>query len=274
MSIDKTPADRSSTHTNDVNDAAFLARYDPHTFPPFGVTVDVVVLTIHQGHLAVLLVERTEQPQRGAWALPGGFVGIEEDLETAAWRTLARKTGVTALPEGIYLEQLATYGRPGRDPRMRVISVSYLALSPMIALLPEVVADGHVRLWPVEDLNDDDVHLAFDHADIIREGIERARSKLEYTTVALSFVQEPLTLGDLRRVYEIVWHTVLDPTNFRRSVLETEYFVIPLNGVMRREHDAGRGRPAALYRKGSARLLSHVIRRPPAWRDQAVKPAR
>jgi 8-oxo-dGTP diphosphatase len=227
------------------------------------VTVDVVVLTIRQGRLAVLLVQRPAYPQRGAWALPGGFVGSQQGLLDAAWQALSRKTGLVTLPEGIHLEQLATYGRPDRDPRMRVISVSYLALTPAIDLPPQVAMAGQARFWPLEDLAGEEMpHLAFDHQEILRDGLERARAKLEYTTVARAFVQEPFTLADLRRVYETVWDVSLDPNNFRRSVFETEGFVLPLEGEVRREHDGGRGRPAALYRKGPAFYLSHVIRRP------------
>jgi 8-oxo-dGTP diphosphatase len=225
--------------------------------------VDVVVLTIQQGRLAVLLVQREEHPQRGAWSLPGGFVGPPEDLLDAAWHTLTRKTGLVTLPEGIHLEQLATYGRPDRDPRMRVVSVGYLALTPAIDLPPAVAMTGQARFWPIEDLDGDDLpRLAFDHEEILRDGLERARAKLEYTTVARSFVQEPFTIADLRRVYETVWGVSLDPNNFRRTVFETEGFVLPLEGELRREHDSGRGRPASLYRKGPAFYLSHVIKRP------------
>ncbi len=255
-------------------DVAFLARYDPHAFPPFAVTVDVVVLTIHQGRLASLLVKRLEPPQQGAWALPGGFVAEQQDLPEAAWRTLARETGADALPPGIHLEQIGTYGRPGRDPRMRVVSVSYVALTPHLSLSGALVAGGHARFWPIEDLAGDDApDLAFDHATILRDGVERTRSKLEYTTVALSFVQEPFTIADLRRVYETVWDAELDPNNFRRSVSETRGFVIPLDGEVRRAHEAGRGRPATLYRKGPTGLLSHTIKRP-SPRQGGIEPAR
>jgi len=263
MGADSVLTDLLSLQSSDDLDAAFLARYDPRAFPPFAVTVDVVVLTVHRGRLAALLVRRLEPPQQGMWALPGGFVGEQQDLSEAAWHTLARETGVDALPPGIHLEQIGTYGRPGRDPRMRVVSVSYVALTPDLALSGALVAGGQVRFWPIEDLAGDDTpRLAFDHATILRDGVERARSKLEYTTVALSFVREPFTIADLRRVYETVWDTELDPNNFRRSVLETRGFVTPLDGEVRRAHEAGRGRPATLYRKGPAGLLSHTIKRP------------
>ncbi len=180
-------------------EAEFLARYDPGAFPCFAVTVDVVVVTIHQGQLAVLLLERTEHPARGAWALPGGFVGPDEDLPQAAWRILARETGLRALHRGVHLEQLATYGAPGRDPRTRVVSAAYLALTPRVALSGRGEKGERVRLWAVADLDGDEApRLAFDHAAIVRDGVERARAKLEYTTAALAFVEEPLTLAELR----------------------------------------------------------------------------
>ena len=244
-------------------EAAFLARYDPRSFPCFAVTVDVNLVTIHQGRLSILLVERAVHPYRAAWALPGGFVGADEDLPDAAWRMLARETGLRMLPDGIHLEQLGTYGRPNRDPRTRVVSVAYLALTPDIPLPDARVSSGHVRFWPVKDLDGADApRLAFDHAQIVRDAVERARARLEYTTVALAFLEEPLTLADLRHVYETVWGVTLDPSNFRRKVLDTPGFLVPLGGEVRREHIGGRGRPGELYRKGTAFWLEHVIARP------------
>ena len=111
----------------DGTEAEFLARYDPSRFPPIGVTADVVLLTVRHGRLCVLLVERANHPHRGRWALPGGFVEIDEDLETAAQRELAEETGVAI--EANWLEQLRSYGRPGRDPRMRIVTVAYLAFT-------------------------------------------------------------------------------------------------------------------------------------------------
>ncbi len=248
---------------DEETEAEFLARYDPRAFPCFAVTVAVVVVTIHQGQLAVLLRERDEHPERGAWALPGGFVGPDEDLPGAAWRTLERETGLHALARGIHLEQLATYGSPRRDPRMRVVSAAYLALTPHVALPPSRAGGGRVRFWSMADLDTDDApRLAFDHAAIVRDGVERARAKLEYTTVALAFVEEPLTLAELRHVYETVWGVALDPSNFRRKVLETPNFVVPLDAATRREPGGGRGRPGELYHKGTAYWLDRAIPRP------------
>lgn len=259
--------DAPAAMTSDVDagetERDFLARYDPRAFPCFAVTVDVVLVTIHQGRLAVLLIERTTHPSRGAWTLPGGFVGVDEDLADAAWRTLARETGVRTLPRGTHLEQLATYGRPGRDPRTRVVSAAYLALTPDITPPLAAASGGRVRFWPVADLVGDDAPpLAFDHATIVHDGVERARAKLEYTTVALSFVEEPFTLADLRHVYETVWGAALDPSNFRRKALDTPDFVVPLGDAARHERRGGRGRPGELYRKGTAYRLDRMIARP------------
>jgi len=264
----------------------FLARYDPRAFPPVAVTVDIVLATVTERRLAALLVERGEHPARGTWALPGGFVGPDEDLAEAASATLAHETGVERLPAGVHLEQLGTYGSPPRDPRMRVVSVAYLAFAPNVAPPPRRASGmggRTARLWPADLLGEDAgagsgtgdeenrvgngiPRLAFDHVAIARDGVERARAKLEYTTVGLSFVAEPFTLGDLRRVYEAVWGARLDPSNFRRAVLENPGFVLT-SGEGRRA-EGGRGRPGDLYRRGPAFWLERPIRRP--TRDRAA----
>jgi 8-oxo-dGTP diphosphatase len=206
-----------------------------------GVTVDVVLLTLRAGRLRVLLVERTGPPYPGAWALPGGFLGPGEDLDAAARRLLVEETGLR--PPG-HLEQLRSYGRPDRDPRLRVVSVAYLGLGPNLP-----APANAARWWAVEDL--EEVDLAFDHAEILADGVERARAKLEYSPLATAFVEEPFTLADLRRVYEAAWGGSLDPANFRRKVLSTPGFVLPVGA-----RAAGRGgRPAELYRRGAATTL-------------------
>jgi 8-oxo-dGTP diphosphatase len=238
----------------DLDEAAFLAAYDPTAYPPVAVTADVVLLTIRQDRLNVLLVQRAGHPFRGHWALPGGFVESDEDLDDAARRELREETGVDASPG--HLEQLRTYGRPGRDPRVRVVTVVYLCLMPD---LPAPVAGSDAaaaRFWPVDDVLDGPM-LAFDHAEIIADGVERARSKLEYTSLATAFVDEPFTISDLRRVYEIVWGVELDYGNFRRKVLSTDGFVIPTGEVA----PTGRAN-AELYRRGSLLLLQPAMLRP------------
>ncbi|WP_157488926.1 NUDIX domain-containing protein [Pseudofrankia sp. DC12] len=218
--------------------------------PAISVTVDVVLLTLRSGRLCVLVIQRDEAPFTHYWALPGGFVGSDEDLDASARRQLADETGVTAAG---HLEQLYTYGDPGRDPRTRVVSVAYLALLPNLPQ-PEPGRRGQqARWWPVEDLGSPDgPTLAFDHPRIVADGVERARGKLEYTPMAAAFCEEPFTLADLRRVYEAAWGVSLDPPNFRRKVLSTPDFVVPVGAV---SSPRGGGRPAQLYRRGSATAL-------------------
>jgi 8-oxo-dGTP diphosphatase len=245
-----------------ANEAEFLHTYDPAAFPPVAVTVDVAMLTIRQGQLAVLLVRRGSHPFLARWALPGGFVGPAEDLDEAAWRELGEEAGVTASP--CHVEQLRTYGTPGRDPRMRIVSVAYLGLMPD---LPRPLAGtdaADARFWPIADLwSDDGPELAFDHAQIVADAVDRARSKLEYTTLATGFVEEPFTIADLRRVYEAVWSVELHPANFRRKVLSTPGFVVPTG----EDRPTGRGR-AELYRRGDITSLHPPILRPPPEKGQ------
>ncbi|WP_189112381.1 NUDIX hydrolase [Pilimelia terevasa] len=219
----------------------------------FRVAVDLVVLTVRDGTLAVLLVRRGIPPYRGRWALPGGFVLPDEDLPAAAARELAEETGLAG-PAG-HLEQLATYGRPARDPRGRVVSVAYLALLPDLPV-PVAGSDAAAARWvPRARIG----ALAFDHARILADGVERARAKLEYTPLATAFCPPEFTVGALREVYESVWGRPLDARNFHRKVTGTPGFVVPTGGA-----DAGgRGRPARRYRRGPAALLH-----PPMLRDR------
>ena len=222
--------------------------YDPSDFTPVAVTVDLVVLTIRGDGLQVLLVTRGEDPFAGALALPGGFVRADESLSQAAARELAEETGLTV---GVtHLEQLASYGDPGRDPRMRVVTVAYLALAPEMPL-PQAGTDAAEARWvTAAEVLDRDV-LAFDHQRILADGVERARAKLEYTPLAAAFCPPEFTIGQLRRVYEIVWGATLDPRNFHRKVTGTPGFVIPAGTATAGE----RGRPAQLYRTGPAQQL-------------------
>ncbi|HEX7187493.1 MAG TPA: NUDIX domain-containing protein [Actinomycetes bacterium] len=226
-----------------------MTSYDPAKFPPFAVTVDLVVLTVRDDELQALVVRRGGPPYQGRLALPGGFVYVDEDIEAAARRELHEETGLTL--QDVHLEQLRTYGHPTRDPRMRVVSVAHLALAPE---LPSPVAgsDAAEAEWkPVAELLAAPRKLAFDHAQIVRDGVERARSKLEYTPLAASFCQEPFTVGELRRVYEVVWGEVLDPRNFHRKVTGAPGFLAETGETTTRQG----GRPAQLYRRGDADLL-------------------
>lgn len=224
------------------------------TIPDVAVAVDLAVLTVRAEQLQILLVERGIEPFRGALALPGGFLATaQEDIERAAVRELAEETGLAA--EDLHLEQLKTYGTPDRDPRRRVITVCYLAVVPN---LPKPVAGGDAssaRWVPVAEALSGP--LAFDHSRIITDAVERARGKLEYTTLATAFCPQEFTVTELRRVYEIVWGEQLEPRNFHRKVTGAEGFLVPTGVRTVRQG----GRPALLYRKGSASLLHPALLR-------------
>jgi 8-oxo-dGTP diphosphatase len=231
------------------------AGYDKYAYEPFAVTVDLAVLTVRDGALHVLLVERGQDPFAGRWALPGGFVEPRESAETAARRELAEETGLADVT-GLHLEQLRTYSEPDRDPRMRVVSVAFTALLPD-APEPHAGSDATRASWlPYGSAGP----LAFDHDAILADAHERVGAKLEYTCLATAFCPPEFTLGELQQVYETVWGTTLDRPNFRRKVLATPGFVEPLAGAARLT--GGRGKPAALYRAGPATTLHPPLLRP------------
>lgn len=200
------------------------------------VTTDIVIFTIRDEQLKLLLVRRAREPFRASWALPGGFVAIDEDLEDCALRELEEETGVT----GVYLEQLHTWGNPGRDPRERVISVAYYALIPSdrLRVRPASKVDS-VAWFGLDTLP----ALAFDHADIVALAHKRLVAKLDYSTIAFQFMPECFTLSELQNVYEIIRGERLDKRNFRKSVLGLDR--IQKTGEMRRN---GKHRPATLYK--------------------------
>ena len=211
------------------------------------VTVDLVVLTIAEQRLRVLAVRRAIPPHRGAWALPGGFVLAAEGLVDAAWRELAEETGLGDAISRAHLEQLATYGDPDRDSRGRVVTVAYLGLLPDLPT-PVAGSDADDAAWVDVDAVPP---LAFDHAQILADGVERARSKLEYTPLAAAFCPPEFTVAQLREVYEAVWGVPIDPRNFHRKVTTTAGFVTPVG----RSTVGVRGRPAQLFRRGDADVL-------------------
>jgi 8-oxo-dGTP diphosphatase len=253
-----------------------MPPYDPTAYPPFAVTVDLVVLTVRSHALCALAVRRGEPPHTGQWALPGGFVRTDENLAEAAARELAEETGLRAQqgagvsPAGAsapyggsneaHLEQLATYGDPDRDPRMRVVSIAHLVLAPDLPT-PRPGGDTSGARWaPVDELLEAGTSdpLAFDHARILADGVERARSKIEYSSLATAFCPPQFTVGELRRVYEAVWGVTLDPRNFHRKVTGTPGFLVPAGGTTTRQG----GRPAQLFRAGGATLLNPPMLRP------------
>jgi len=234
-----------ATKTTEPGDAP--RDYDPFQFPAFAVTVDVVVLTMFEGTLHVLLVRRGEAPFEGMWAIPGGFKRPTETLDEAARRELGEETGVDAAS---LLTQFGAYGDPGRDPRMHVVTVAYVAVLRDVGTIVAGTDAADAALVPVSDLLNGKLDLAFDHLRIARDAIERVRVELEVTGIATAFVGTTFTLAELRAVYEAVWGVQLDAANFRRSVIAEDGWVIP-TGRRARPGPAG-GRPAELFRAGRA----------------------
>ncbi|MDK0521787.1 NUDIX domain-containing protein [Streptomyces sp. ML-6] len=225
--------------------------------PSVLLTVDLVILTLRDSRLHVLLVERGEDPFRGMLALPGGFLSHDgEEILDAAHRELSEETALTS--GWVHLEQLAVYGRSGRDPRGRVVSVAHLAIAPG---LPDPVAgtDATDAAWiPAEAVLSGEAPLAFDHHRIAADGIERARTKIEFSALATAFCGESFTIAELQQVYEAVWGTTLDTRNFYRKVQASKGFIVPV-GTDRR---ATGGRPARLYRAGPNTVLFPPLIRP------------
>lgn len=241
------------------SEADFLATYNVKEYPSIGYTADIIVFTIRNGKLSILLVERGNHPFKGSWALPGGFVNPDEDSNQAATRELFEETGLNI--NEVFMEQLKTYSTPGRDPRARVVSTAYIAFIPN---LPAPVGGddaASAHFFAVEDIfnPDEKIDLAFDHEIIIRDGLERAASKLEYTPLATAFLDTEFTMSDLRRVYEAVWAKPLHQGNFRRKVLSTENFVVPVGAKGESRWESGR--TAELYTRGTANLLHPAILR-------------
>ncbi|OXM48357.1 NUDIX hydrolase [Amycolatopsis thailandensis] len=229
---------------------------DDWTIPEITVAVDLAILTVKAGSLQIMLVKRGIPPFEDELALPGGFLeSTAEDLDSAAARELTEETGLRA--EDLHLEQLKTYGGLGRDPRGRVVSVCYVAFTPN---LPAPAAGGDAReviLTPVDDVLRPQVTMAFDHKEIVADAVERARNKLEYTTLGATFCAPEFTITDLRQVYEIVWGERLDPRNFHRKITSVPGFLTPTGGRVTRQA----GRPAALYRRGPATILHPAMLR-------------
>lgn len=223
------------------------AGYDPSQFPAFAVTVDIVILTMVDGELQVLLIRRGEDPFKGMWAIPGGFKRPTETLDEAAQRELVEETGVDAAR---LLTQFGAYGDPDRDPRMNVVTVGYLAVLRDVGAVVAGSDAADASLVPVADVLNEKIDLAFDHLQIMRDAVDRARVELEVSDMATAFVGTTFTLAELRAVYEAIWGVQLDAANFRRSIVATDGWVIATG--RRSQPGATGGRPAELYRAGRA----------------------
>jgi 8-oxo-dGTP diphosphatase len=239
------------------NEDVLTGGYDPRSFPPFAVTVDVVIVTLDAGELKVLLVRRGEKPFAGEWALPGGFKLPTETLDNAARRELQEETSVDA--EAL-LVQLGAYGDPRRDPRMNVVTVAYLAVLRELGEIAPGSDAADASLHPVADVTRGRLSLAFDHERIVSDAVERIRRDLETTGLATAFVGPTFTLSELRAVYEAIWQVALDGANFRRKLVGDGGWVVATG---KRSVPASEGgKPPELFRVGSAWTSGAPIRRP------------
>jgi 8-oxo-dGTP diphosphatase len=209
----------------------------PYTYqyPRAALTVDCVVFGFDEGDLKVLLIERGLEPFKGRWALPGGFVRVNETLDTAARRELEEETGIS----NVFLEQLYTFGAVDRDPRERVVSVAYYALVKLSGYAAKAATDAaNARWFPVSNIP----KLAFDHAEILATAVERLKGKVRYQPIGFELLPPRFTLSQLQHLYEAVLGIELDKRNFRKKVLSFG-FLIPL----KEKQMLGPHRPAQLF---------------------------
>jgi 8-oxo-dGTP diphosphatase len=228
-----------------IEETAFLERYNPNEFDRPSLAMDITLLTVRERQLEVLVIKRSEHPAKGLWNLPGGFVGITETFEAAANRILKAKAHL----EHPYLEQLFTFGKPDRDPRMRIISVAHYALVPPEQL--RALEDETVRLAQLRFENNqievyleiENVQLAFDHLEMIQMTVQRLRGKLDYSPVGYALLPKKFTLRELQDVHETILGRNLNKDAFRRRMLETG----ELEATGERETGTG-FRPAEFYK--------------------------
>jgi len=235
-----------------IDDSEFLQQYNASEYPAPLVTVDVAIFSWYQDQLCLLLVERSQPPQQGVQALPGGFIDIKIDQSPhdCALRKLRQKTGAT-LP---YLEQVATIGGPDRDPRGWAMTVLYFALMPLQAIELDEETEHEPTQWaPVERLSE--LKLAFDHQQLATEALNRLRNKADYTDLALRLLPESFTLTEAQQVSEAVTGRTLEKKSFRRRLLAAD--IVEETGE---ERTSGR-RPAKLYRLTGAFDKAHLFNR-------------
>ena len=216
-------------------DKEFLKTYKADDYEHPSVTVDMLIFTVIED-LSIMLIKRKNPPYKDNWAIPGGFVNIDESVDTAAKRELKEETGIDC-----YLEQFKVFGEVDRDPRTRVISVAHLALTPFTNLCKYKAGDDakEVQFFDIDMLPE----LAFDHKQIIEEGLKALKEKLEYTDIAFNLLPEEFTISDIQDVYEMILRKELDKSNFRRMIKSK--FKLEETGKVQRKYQ----RPAKLYRR-------------------------
>jgi 8-oxo-dGTP diphosphatase len=228
----------------------FLNNYDPEHYERPSIAVDLVVFTVMNSVLKVLLLQRKSHPFKGVWALPGGFVHISntgnqgEGVEEAAHRELAEETGIP--PHSCFIEQLHTFGKAGRDPRMRVISVAWYALlSPHQAHGIDTEKEGSAQ-WFSADEDVPWMRLSFDHAEILDTAVERVREKTDTSNIAFELVDDAFTVAELHDAHEAIKARRYDSRNFRRRFqrMVEDGVVVEAPGKRHR----GRARPAKVWR--------------------------
>jgi len=189
-----------------------MENEDIHKFKKPSVTTDIIIFTIQDDNLKILLVKRDIRPFKNQWALPGGFVRINESLEQTAKRELEEETGV----KDVYLEQLYTFGNPKRDPRGRIISIAYIALINSENIKLKATTDVSDAQWfSIEKIPE----LAFDHNKILDYSLRRLKWKFEYTPVAFSLLPGKFTISQIQKIYEIVFNKKFDKRNFAKKIL-------------------------------------------------------
>lgn len=227
------------------------ANLGPFPAQHIAVTVDALIFTVAEGGLRIALIRRGIEPRKGWWALPGGFVLPGESLDDAALREVREEAGV----RDVYLEQLHAFGAPGRDPRGRVVTVAYFALVPAAHIQLSASTDAEEARWfPLDALPP----LAFDHAEIVRIGVERLRARLETSCIAYALLPERFRLSELQQVHEAIQGRPMDKRNFRKHVLSLG-LLEPTEAV----DSSGAHRPARLYRfRERHASLRSLARRP------------
>jgi len=268
------------------------ASYDPSEFPPFAVTVDIAVFTLMdlpvppksgqapRKELAAVLIVRGGDTEAGRYALPGGFVHIDEDLSAAALRELHEEAGLELPTSAIH--QFRAYGDPDRDPRMRVVTVAHTALTSIDIALEAGTDAKEVEIVPVRRILDGEISLAFDHDQILRDALEFVQVLVEETSAILELCPESFTLTELRHACEAVWGYEVDRATFNKRVLNIEgfleaedsemYQLLPSKNFMLMSMESSlmetpskpstRGRPAKHYRRGWAETLHPPLLRP------------